>query len=437
MDPDPARLVVIDSTYPLIGILVIAFFMLILLALFSATEVAYFSTSKQRFQELITQYPKQAAIYQKLLNRPVKLQSTLNFGSVFFKLTFIICFIELKLLGTDMYLQPFWSNILIFFIIVFCIVFLGEILPRMYAYRNTNPFIRKSIRTIAFFNVLFTPLTFPLRKVSIWLTNKLETEEDHFSVEQLSQALEMTDYSETTEEEQKILEGIVSFGSTEVSQVMTPRINVFALKQSEPFHDILPKIISKGYSRIPVYEDSIDQIIGILFIKDLIPYVDKKIFNWPSILREVYYIPENKKLDDLLKDFQTSKNHLAVVVDEFGETSGIITLEDVLEEIVGDIADEFDEEDILYTQISEHEFLFDGKISMKDFYRVLPVDEDEFESHRREAESLAGFILEQVESFPQQNDVIPFANCIFTITLADKRRLQQIKVTLTHETVTD
>ena len=403
--------------------------------MFSATEVAYFSTSKQRFQELISQYPKHAALYQKLLNRPIKLQSTLNFGSVFFKIMFVLSLFYIKNNGLDTILLPFWSMLTTCVIMVFGLVFVGEILPRMYAYRNANPFIKKSIPFVAFFNAFFTPITFPLRQVSSWITSKIDQEEEQFSVEQLSQALEMTDYSATSEEEQKILEGIVSFGSTEVSQVMTPRIDVFALNKTDAFHDILPKIIDKGYSRIPVFSDSIDQIVGVLFIKDLIPYLDKKIFNWSSILREAYYIPENKKLDDLLKDFQTSKNHLAVVVDEFGETSGIITLEDVLEEIVGDIADEFDEEEIMYHKIADNEFLLDGKISMKDFYRVMPVDEDEFESHRREAESLAGFILEQVEDFPKQNDIIYFANCIFTITLADKRRLQQIKVTLTDEAI--
>lgn len=434
MDPEPARLL-FDAPYNYVFTCLIAIVTLLLLALFSATEVAYFSTSKQRFQDLITHYPKHAALYQKLLNRPLKLQSTLNFGSVFFKIIFILTLVYTKKLVLDLYFQPFWSLLFTLLLIVFCLVFFGEILPRMYAYRNTNHFIKKSIPVIVFFNAFFTPLTFPIRKLSSWFGNKLQTEEEHFSVEQLSQALEMTDYSETSEEEQKILEGIVSFGSTEVSQVMTPRIDVFALKQSEAFHDVLPKIISNGYSRIPVYADSIDQIIGVLFIKDLIPYIDKKVFNWCSILREPYYIPENKKLDDLLKNFQNSKNHLAVVVDEFGETSGIITLEDVLEEIVGDITDEFDEEEIMYTQLSDHEFLVDGKISIKDFYRVLPVDEDLFESQRREAESLAGFLIEQVDDFPKQNDEITFGNCIFTITLADKRRLQQIKVTL-HEVPT-
>ena len=434
MDPEPARLFLENSIY-IISLVIFALLILALIALISSTEVAYFSTSKQKFENLNENYPKQANLYQKLLERPAKLQATLNLSSVIFKILFIFSVIEIKFHYFDLHLTTTFSYLITFIILFIGIVFFGEIFPRMYAYRNVNRFIKSSVKTIYTLDLILFPIAFPLQKISQYIANKFSKNDDSFTVEQLSQALEMTDYSETSEEEQKILEGIASFGLTEVSQVMTPRIDIFALSTNESLSEVLPKIIENGYSRIPVYNDNIDEIAGILFIKDLIPHLNKKFFNWKTLLREAYFIPENKKLDDLLKDFQTQKNHLAVVVDEFGETAGIISLEDILEEIVGEITDEFDEDEKMFTKIDSENYLFDGKISMKDFYRIVPVDEDEFESERKEAESLAGFILEQTEIFPKVNDVISFANCNFTIIQVNKRRLQQIKVTIqTNET---
>lgn len=434
MDPEPARLFLENSIY-LIPLVIFALLILAFIALISSTEVAYFSTTKQKFENLNENFPKQANLYQKLLERPAKLQATLNLSSVIFKILFIFSVIEIKFHFFDLHLTATFSYFITFVILFIGIVFFGEIFPRMYAYRNVNLFIKSSVRTIYTLDSILYPIAFPLQKISQYIANKFSKNDDSFTVEQLSQALEMTDYSETSEEEQKILEGIASFGLTEVSQVMTPRIDIFALSTNESLNDILPKIIENGYSRIPVYNDNIDEIAGVLFIKDLIPHLNKKFFNWKTLLREAYFIPENKKLDDLLKDFQTQKNHLAIVVDEFGETSGIISLEDILEEIVGEITDEFDEDEKMFTKIDAHNYLVDGKISMKDFYRIVAVNEDEFEAERKEAESLAGFILEQTEIFPKVNDVISFANCNFTIIQVNKRRLQQIKVTIqTNET---
>jgi len=429
LDIEPARLFLVSPAFILVLVL-FSLLILSLIALISSTEVAYFSTSKQKIENLNRLFPKQAKLYEKLLSQPGKLQTTLNLSSVLFKTLFIFSIVEIKITFFDLYLNQTISYLITFIIIVFGIIFFGEILPRMYAYRNVNKFIKSSVKTISIINVLFTPFSYPLHKISYLFSNKITKNDNSFSVEQLSQALEMTDYSETSEEEQKILEGIASFGLTEVSQVMTPRIDIFAICINESITEIIPKIIVKGYSRIPVYNENIDEILGILFIKDLIPYLNKKFYNWKTLIREPYFIPENKKLDDLLKDFQTQKNHLAVVVDEFGETSGIISLEDILEEIVGEITDEFDDEENMYTTIDEANYVFDGKISMKDFYRIVPVNEDEFEAFRKEAESLGGFILEQTEIFPKVNDIISFANCKFTIMQVNKRRLQQIKVTI-------
>jgi gliding motility-associated protein GldE len=269
-----------------------------------------------------------------------------------------------------------------------------------------------------------------MRALTIYLHEKLGKQKTNFSVDQLSQALELTSSDDTSQEEQKILEGIVSFGNTDTKQVMSPRIDIFALEITESFSEIFPKISEKGYSRIPVYRDNIDHVEGVLFVKDLIPHINKKEFDWKTLIREPFFVPENKKLDNLLKDFQSMKSHLAIVVDEYGGTSGLVSLEDVIEEIVGDISDEFDDENINYSQIDDKNFLFEGKINLKDFYRIIDVDENAFEEQKGEAETLAGFILEVLGNFPKKGQKIHFDICRFTIETVDKKRIKQIKVTI-------
>lgn len=254
------------------------------------------------------------------------------------------------------------------------------------------------------------------------------------SVETLSQALELTSEDTTNKDEKKILQGIVTFGNTETVQVMCPRMDVFALSDQEPFTEVVKKIIKNGHSRIPVYHENIDEIIGILYTKDILPHLGKKSFLWKKLLREPYFVPENKKLDDLLKEFQEMKNHLAIVVDEYGGTSGIVTLEDVIEEIVGDISDEFDDDDLSYSKIDARNYVFEGKIALKDFYKVLKIEESFFEPYEGEAETLAGLILEINAKFPKTNDIINFKDYIFKIEIIDKKRIKQVKVTIPDET---
>jgi gliding motility-associated protein GldE len=258
---------------------------------------------------------------------------------------------------------------------------------------------------------------------------RLGKKKSEFSVETLSQALELTSEEATTKEEQKILKGIVTFGNTETVHVMCPRMDLFALSDDEDITEVVKKIVKNGHSRIPVYHENIDDIIGILYTKDLLPHLHKKTFQWKKILRSPFYVPENKKLDDLLKDFQEMKNHLAIVVDEYGGTSGIVTLEDVIEEIVGDISDEFDDDELIYSKLDQNNYVFEGKIALKDFYKVLKINEEIFEENKGEAETLAGFILEINERFPNQNEVIPFNDYSFRIEVIDNKRIKQIKVT--------
>jgi gliding motility-associated protein GldE len=264
--------------------------------------------------------------------------------------------------------------------------------------------------------------------------NKLGKQKTSLSVDQLSQALELTSEGDTTREEQKILEGIVSFGNTDTKQVMRPRIDIFALSEDMKFLEVLEEIKQNGYSRIPVFSDNIDNVIGVLYVKDLLMYIDRKNFNWLSLIREPYFVPENKKLDDLLLEFQEKKIHLAVVVDEYGGTSGIVTLEDIIEEIVGDISDEFDDEDLVFSKLDDHNYVFEGKTTLKDFYRVARInDEVDFEEQKGESETIAGFVLEIAGSFPKRGEKVVFKNYEFVVESLDRKRLKQIKITLPHE----
>jgi gliding motility-associated protein GldE len=409
-----------------LGIIVLLFFS----ALDSGAEVALFSLSQKDIDEAIEQNETKGNLISNLLKRPKKLLATLLIVNNFINIGIVIIFSFIKndLLGT---IYPDWLQFTIEVgVVTFLILLFGEILPKVYANRNNIKFSKMVARPIHFLNMILSPVNMPMRAVTIYLENKLGKQKSNITVNQLSQALELTSSEDTTDEEQKILEGIVSFGNTDASQVMSPRIDVFALEIDESFKEILPKILDKGYSRIPVYRDNIDQVEGVLYVKDLLPHIDKADFNWITLLREPFFVPENKKLDNLLKDFQGMKNHLAIVVDEYGGMSGVITLEDIIEEIVGDISDEFDDENINFSQIDDKNFLFEGKINLKDFYRIVDVDEDLFENKKGEAETLAGFILEIIGTFPKKGQKISFDKCLFTIESVDKKRVKQIKVTL-------
>jgi gliding motility-associated protein GldE len=336
-------------------------------------------------------------------------------------------------IGSDLFSSvssPLLKFILEVIVVTFLILLFGEVLPKVYANRNNLKFAVFIAQPLYILDKLLSPISLPMRAITIFLHEKLGKQKSNFSVDQLSQALELTSSEETSKGEQKILEGIVSFGNTDTKQVMSPRIDIFAIEIKETFGKLLPKIIDKGYSRIPVYNDNIDQIEGVLFVKDLIPHIDNKDFDWKTLLRAPFFVPENKKLDDLLKDFQTMKNHLAIVVDEYGGTSGLVSLEDVIEEIVGDISDEFDDEDLSFSQIDSKNYLFEGKINLKDFYRIIDVDESLFEDRKGEAETLAGFLLEIHGNFPKKGHKLSFGNCSFVIETVDKKRIKQIKVTL-------
>lgn len=429
MDPDPASFLnSIDFEF-LFGIIAIVV-LLACSAFISGSEVALFSLSQKDIDDISNKDYNSGTLISRLLEKPKKLLATILVANNFVNIAIVIIFSSFSgrlFNGIESTIVRFILEVVV---VTFFILLFGEVLPKIYANRNNMEFAKKVAIPISIMNNILSPISVPMRNGILFIEKKLNVQKGNFSVDQLSQALELTSQNDTTDGEQKILEGIVTFGNTEVRQVMSPRIDVFALNLEETFREIIPKIVEKGYSRIPVYRENIDQIEGILFIKDLIPYIDSEDFNWTELLREPFFVPESKKLDDLLKDFQGMKSHLAVVVDEYGGTSGIISLEDVLEEIVGDISDEFDNEDAIYSQIDDKNFLFEGKISLKDFYRILDLDESEFEDQKGEAETLAGFLLELSGNFPKKNQKITFHNLNFTIENVDKRRIKQIKVTL-------
>lgn len=430
MDPEPSLLLSSTLDINLIIGFVAIFILLFLSAIVSGAEVALFSLSQKDIDDTLQENLSKGKIISDLLDRPKKLLATLLVANNFLNIGVVILF---SFIGRNIFSNVdslVFKFILEVILVTFLILLFAEVLPKVYASRNNVKFAKRFAYFISVLDKLLSPVSLPMRRVTLYLHTKLGKQKNNFSINQLSQALELTDSEGTSTEEQKILEGIVSFGNTDTKQVMSPRIDIFALEISESFKAIYPKIIEKGFSRIPVYRDNIDQIEGVLFVKDLLPHIDKDDFDWASLIREAFFVPENKKLDNLLKDFQGLKSHLAIVVDEYGGTSGLVSLEDVIEEIVGDISDEFDDENLNFSQIDDKTFLFEGKINLKDFYRITDVDEDVFEAGKGEAETLAGFILEILGNFPKKDQKVTFENCVFTIETVDKKRVKQIKVTI-------
>ena len=439
MDPDPEHLSVLFASFDIILALngIILILLLISSALISGSEIAFFSLNQTDINEL-SKNGKEKNEVVTLLERPRKLLATILITNNFINILIVLLFASLAetLFGDfnislDLYFFAVPIRFLLEVILVtFLILLFGEVLPKVYASRNALLFAKKISKFIHTVNILLTPFSMPLIAITKWVEQKFGSKVSKFSVETLSQALELTSQDATSKDEQKILNGIVNFGNTETVQIMKPRIDVFALSDTETYEEVLSKILTNGYSRNPVYSENIDNIIGVLYAKDLLAHLNKKTFDWQTLLREPFFVPENKKLDDLLADFRAKKNHLAIVVDEYGGTSGVVTLEDVIEEIVGDINDEFDDEDVSYSKIDANNYIFEGKTSIKDFCKILD-DEDEeiFEEEKGESETLAGFILEIYGKFPKKGAEIKFKNYTFTIEALDKKRIKQVKAT--------
>ncbi|MCD2257963.1 gliding motility-associated protein GldE [Psychroserpens luteolus] len=433
MDPEPSSLIIAILTVnvSLVSGLILLFILLLCSALISGAEVAFFSLTKSDIDTGLEENPRKFTIISKLLERPKKLLATILVANNFINIGIVILF---AYLGETLFkdIEITWVRFLLEVVVItFLILLFGEIVPKIYASRNRVKFSTFMAIPLKILDVIFSPISLPMRHLTLSIHKKLGKQKSNLSVDQLSQALELTSEGDTTDEEQKILEGIVSFGNTDTKQVMRPRMDIFALNEDLKYDEIIPEVIKNGYSRIPVYKDSIDNVTGVLYIKDLLPHIERKQFDWTTLLREPFFVPENKKLDDLMVEFQEKKVHLAVVVDEYGGTSGVVSLEDVIEEIVGDISDEFDDDDVIYTKIDDQNYSFEGKTTLKDFYRIVKVeDEADFEENKGEAETIAGFVLEISGIFPRRQSKINFKNYVFTIEAIDKKRIKQIKFTI-------
>ena len=434
MDPDP--LPFLSALFLASNLMWIQWLVVLVLlvcsALISGTEVAFFSLQLKSLEE--DDQSSDIALQRviTLLKNPKRLLATILVANNFINIAIVLVFAVLS----DSFLGEIENPILMLIIevgiITGLILIFGEILPKVYANRNALQFSKRMSLVISILDrYLLFWITYPMSKTTTFLEKRLGDQKNQFSVDKLSQALELTGDHETTSDEQRILEGIVNFGNTDTREVMCPRMDMFALSDELTLEEILPVILEQGFSRIPVFHEKKDNIKGILYTKDLLPNLDNPNFVWQDILKPPIYVPQNKKLDDLLKEFQQKKIHLAIVVDEYGGTSGLISLEDIMEEIVGDISDEFDEESLSYSKLDEKTYVFEAKISLKDFFKVIHLEETElFESVKGDSETLAGLLLEIAKRFPKKGQKIRFERYIFTVEEIDQMRIKQVKVVL-------
>jgi gliding motility-associated lipoprotein GldD len=400
-------------------------------AVIAAAEVSFFSLAPADFELLEQDKSSASQKLLQLLDKPKRLIATIVLSHNLVNIGVVIIsemmFDELFNFSAN----PFMGFIIEVVVVTFFILLIGEVIPKIFAARSPRKLALKLIYVFDITQRALTPFVSVLVAIASAFDKRIKQKTPDLSVDQLSQALELTSSEHTHEEERKILQGIVEFGNTEVSQIMKPRIDVVAFDDSTPFPEVIDLIIKNGFSRVPVYRDTLDQIVGVLFIKDLIAHLDKdSSFEWQTLLRPAFFVPESKKIDDLMKEFQSKKIHLAIVVDEYGGTNGIVTLEDVIEEVIGEINDEFDVEELVYSKLDENNYVFEAKIPLNDLYRVLDISGQAFEDKKGESDTLAGFILELSGKIPMKNEKIHFDNYIFTVESVDKRRIKRIKITI-------
>ncbi|MDG1276217.1 MAG: gliding motility-associated protein GldE [Algoriphagus sp.] len=405
--------------------------LLICSALVSGSEVAFFSLSNEDLEEIGESNSPNGKKVLELIESPKKLLSTIlilnnliNIGIVT-----LTTFVAWSIFGTNA------TGIVIILVqtvgVTFAIVFFGEIVPKVYANKAKKEFSLIMSPSIAFFSTILKPISVFLMAFSDVLEKRIKKKGYSLSVNELNQALELTT-EDTPSEEKDILRGIVNFGTLTVKQVMRSRMDITAVDVDIDFHELMDRINKSGYSRIPVYEETIDNILGILYIKDLLPHIEQEEdFAWRELIRKSFYVPENKKVDTLLKDFQQKRVHMAIVVDEYGGTSGLVTLEDLIEEIIGEINDEFDDRDeFLFQEIDSSTFIFEGKVSLNDFCKKLELDSQIFDEVKGESESLGGLLLELNSKFPKNGTKILFEDFEFTILAMDSRKIKKVKVHL-------
>ncbi|WP_288369974.1 gliding motility-associated protein GldE [uncultured Algoriphagus sp.] len=436
-DPYPsayllAQIAEISPTYLLING-VIFILLLICSALVSGSEVAFFSLNNDDLDDLYNQDTPKSKTVLDLLKRPKVLLSTILIlnNMINIAIVTLTTFVVWTIFGMNT------TGIIVILVqtvgITFAIVFFGEIVPKVYANKARKEFSLGMAPTMNLFASVLKPISIFLMSISNLIERRIEKRGYTLSVEELNQALELTT-EDTPTEEREILKGIVNFGTLTVRQVMRSRMEITAVDTEMDFHELMDKINKSGYSRIPVFHETIDNIQGILYIKDLLPYIERdENFAWQELIRKSFFVPENKKVDSLLKDFQQKRVHMAIVVDEYGGTSGLVTLEDLIEEIIGEINDEFDDaDDFFFKELDPQTFIFEGKISLNDFCKKLELDSQIFDDVKGESESLGGLLLELNSKLPKNGTKIGFENFEFTILAVDTRRIKKVKVHIRH-----
>ena len=403
--------------------------LLALSAIISGSEVAFFSLTKEDILQCRnSKSPKEATI-ARLLENPKRLLATILIANNLVNVAFITLstFVVWRIVGS----QTTEGLILIVLTTAAsaAIVFFGEVVPKVYANHNNLGFAKLAAGLLSVSSVIFRPVSVILMSISNVIESRIERKGYNLSVDDLNQALELTTDNNTSDEEKGILKGIVNFGTLSVKQVMRSRMEITAVDIETDFHELMDKINKSGHSRIPVYNETIDKIEGILYIKDLLAHIEmEEDFKWQQLLRPGFFIPENKKVDALLKDFQEKRVHMAIVVDEYGGTSGLITMEDVIEEIVGEINDEFDNDGVAFNKLDEHTYIFEGRTSLNDFCKIVGDEVNIFDQVKGESESLGGLILELHSKLPRVGEKIPFDHFVFTVVSVDNKRIKRVRV---------
>ena len=398
----------------------------------SASEIAFFALSLNDLEELKKSNKKNDKVILQLREKPDYLLSTLLIFNNLVNVSIVIVASELLYCILGVNLDEVIKFLIDTVLITFVVLLFGENMPKIYASSNPLQFARKAAFPLSILNKILYPISWLLVKP----TSRVKRLEKHantsVSMDELSQAFELT--SNEIKEDKEILEGIIKFGNINTVGAMTPRVDVVAISDTASFKEVIDLIINAGYSRIPVYQENIDEIRGILYVKDLLPHIDKPDFDWRTLIRKPFFVPQTKHINTLLEEFQQNKTHIAVVVDEFGGTAGIITMEDILEEIVGEITDEYDEDEgRMYVQINENTYLFEAKILLNDFFKIKGIQRADFEDSIGEAETLAGLILELKGEIPDQEAEIDFKQYKFTIVSSDKRRIKSIKLSIENQ----
>ena len=394
----------------------------------SASEIAFFSLSPNDLSEIEEEEHPSDRRIMELLKDTERLLATILISNNFVNVTIIMLCNFFFAAVVDFGQAVIVEFLVITVILTFLLLLFGEIMPKIYSAQHTLKFCRMAAPVIMVLKKVFAPLSGLLVRSSFIVNKCVAKRNYNISVDELSQALELTDKDEISEES-NILEGIIRFGGETAKEVMTPRLDMVDLEITSSFKEVLECVVENAYSRIPVYEDSQDNIKGILYIKDLLPHLKKgEDFRWQSLIRPAYFVPETKMIDDLLRDFQANKIHIAIVVDEFGGTSGIVTMEDIIEEIVGEINDEYDEEERSYVKINDHTYVFEAKTLLSDFYKVVKIDSDFFEDVEGDADTLAGLLLEIKGEFPKLHEKLEYEHFLFEVLEMDARRILKVKV---------